>query len=52
MAKFWLREVWVVGIAQYLKAGTFLHADHFFFLTTYMDNWHQLSSTENERKQN
>ena len=52
MAKFQLREVWVVGIAQYLKAGTFLHIDHFFFLTTYMDNWHlQLSSAENERKQ-
>ena len=51
MAKFQLREVWVVGIAQYLKARTFLHTDHFFFLTTYMDNWHQLSSAENERKQ-
>ena len=38
MAKFQLREVRVVGIAQYLKAGTFLHIDHFFFLTTYMDN--------------
>ena len=37
MAKFQFGEVRVVGIAQYLKAGTFLHIDHFFFLTTYVD---------------
>ena len=37
MPKFHLREVRVVGIAQYLKAGTFLHIDHFFLLTKYMD---------------